>query len=555
MPRTYKKKTEKLITFEDGLQEMIDTLDDRHSINTGTFWEFTRDIWSQGYEHKNYFDAWHVGVICDDVDRAIAEGKGYVAVLPRGHLKSTILGYAFCVWRILNSSQDTSILYLSYSDGMSRYHISEMNRHIRRNSQLMEWMTDRSPNADYSFRYIINGFRAEVMHGGLFSFKRGMHLNGALICDDLMRDPENPLNISSLTKIEEWFYTETLYIPNRGVPVIVLGTPMLPGDLLFKLQGDERFISRVLPALDPIPGRRVLMPELYSEAELLHQKHIRPKSFASEMMLTPYLSTESYLNDEDVGKCENDKLESLDPYTKHEIEADFVFAGFDVGKKRHPSHLAIFKVKDKVITQLHQSFLDNWDYTDQITHLNLVAENFDLDRAYVDNTRGELEERGLKTIWNPLTFTLKQKRKMAQVFEEYVNSGRLQLIADERQRSQITCVNNDLKAPETPLGHGDSFFSIAMALLACYEQETSSTTLIGDMNDFTPKRNEKSLEPKFDEGYNSETNEEACPDCGSKNAWIPANSLCLTCYAGSLSLKGTSNSGKPDEDMTNFPFG
>ena len=90
MPRTYKKKTEKLVTFEDGLQEMIDTLDDRQSINTGTFWEFTRDIWSQGYEHKNYFDAWHVGVICDDVDRAIEEGKGYVAVLPRGHLKSSV---------------------------------------------------------------------------------------------------------------------------------------------------------------------------------------------------------------------------------------------------------------------------------------------------------------------------------------------------------------------------------------------------------------------------------------------------------------------------------
>jgi len=554
MPRTYKKKTEKLVTFEDGLQELINTLDNRQSINTGSFWEFTRDIWSQGYEHKSYFDAWHVGVICEDVDRALSEGKGYVAILPRGHLKSTILGYAFCVWLILNSEQDSSILYLSYSDGMSRYHISEMNRHIRRNSQLMEWMTDRSPNADYSFRYMVNGFRAEVAHGGLFSFKRGMHLNGALICDDLMRDPENPLNISTLSKIEEWFYTETLYIPNRGVPVIVLGTPMLPGDLLFKLQGDERFLSRVLPALDPIPGRRVLMPELYTEAELLHQKQIRPKSFASEMMLTPYLSTESYLNDEDIGKCENDKLESLNPYTKHDIEADFVFAGFDVGKKRHPSHLAIFKIKDKIITQIHQAFLDSWDYTEQISHLNLIAENFDLDRAYVDNTRGELEERGLKSIWNPLTFTLKQKRKMAQVFEEYVNSGRLQLIADERQRSQITCVNNELKAPETPLGHGDSFFSIAMALLACYEQETSSTTLIGDMNDFTPKRNENSLEPKFDGEYNSDSNEETCPDCGSKNAWISANSLCLTCYAGSLSLKGTPDLGKPNEEKINFPL-
>ena len=94
-----------------------------------------------------------------------------------------------------------------------------------------------------------------------------------------------------------------------------------------------------------------------------------------------------------------------------------------------------------------------------------------------------------------------------------------------------------------------------MGLLACYEQETSSTTLIGDMNDFTPKGNDNSLEPKFDEEYNSEANDEKCPDCGSKNAWIPANSLCLACYAGSLSLPTKSNLSTSDKEMTNFPFG
>ena len=143
---------------------------------------------------------------------------------------------------------------------------------------------------------------------------------------------------------------------------------------------------------------------------------------------------------------------------------------------------------------------------------------------------------------------------MDQVFEEYVNSGRLQMISDERQRSQITCVNNELKAPETPLGHGDSFFSVAMALLACYEQETSSTSLIGDMNDFTPKPTDKGIEPKFDGEYNDETIKESCPECGSTNAWIPVNSLCLACYAGSLSLPTGRNTDQSDKEMTNFPF-
>ena len=58
---------------------------------------------------------------------------------------------------------------------------------------------------------------------------------------------------------------------------------------------------------------------------------------------------------------------------------------------------------------------------------------------------------------------------MAHVFEEFVHSGRLHLISDERQRQQILSVSNELKAPETPMGHGDAFFSIALALLACHE--------------------------------------------------------------------------------------
>ena len=43
------------------------------------------------------------------------------------------------------------------------------------------------------------------------------------------------------------------------------------------------------------------------------------------------------------------------------------------------------------------------------------------------------------------------------------------MIKDERQKQQILSVSNDLKAPDTPMGHGDAFFSIAMALQAAHE--------------------------------------------------------------------------------------
>ena len=72
--------------------------------------------------------------------------------------------------------------------------------------------------------------------------------------------------------MKDHFLTESLFIPNQNVPVVVVGTPMMPGDLLTVLEKDERFVSRKMPALDPEPDRRVLMPELYSEEWLLEQQ-------------------------------------------------------------------------------------------------------------------------------------------------------------------------------------------------------------------------------------------------------------------------------------------
>ena len=362
---------------------------------------------------------------------------------------------------------------------MAQYHIGELNKEVMRNPILTQWMIDKTPRGDFTFRYAIDGKIAEILHGGLFSFKRGLHVNGALIADDILRDPDNPLAVGKMNKIEDHFMTESLFIPLKGVPVIVLGTPMMPGDLLTKLKDDDRFKYRMLPALDPVPGRRVLMPELYSEDWLLQQQKARPKSFASEFMLVPHFSTESYFDEEDIVKCEDATLRNV-PSTKSyedKLPADQLFAGFDVGKKRHPSHLVIFKKTGDRIEQIHSSFLDGWSYSDQIAFLNEIAENFNIDKGYIDNTRGELEDRGMDSRWYPMHFTLKNKNTMAQVFEKFVHSGTLHLIADERQRQQILSVSNELKAPDTPMGHGDAFFSIALALMACHETAYKFTDL------------------------------------------------------------------------------
>ena len=545
-------KKEEITTYTDAFDKLseglISTDGNRYD---GDFVSFLRDVWAHSFDHPEYFNAWHIGVLAEDIERCVEEQKNYVAVLPRFHFKSTILGHAFSVWRLLKAKRDASVLYLSYSDGMARYHLSEINKAVQRNSILKGWMTNRSPKADFSFRYHINKNPMEIMHGGLFSFKRGMHVNGALIADDVLRDPENPLNMGQLSKVEDHFMTESLFIPLKGVPIIVLGTPMMPGDLLSKLQDDERFESRVLPALDPTPKRRVLMPELYNEDWLLNQQKARPKSFASEFLLQPHFSTEAYFEEDQIIACEDEKLKNWSYNKKYEKSLDEqVFGGFDVGKKRHPSHLVLFsRIGDK-IKQIHSSFLDGWNYTDQVDYLHEVAENYQLNGGYVDNTRGELEDRGLHRLWRAMSFTRKSKNTMAQIFEKFIVSGKLKLIKDERQRQQIISVNNELKAPVTPMGHGDAFFSIAMALQAIHETGEFKYEAVGGLGEWldaispdeSPKPKENAIleKLKFEgdikdvldgdiEPLNPNCKESVC----KPEFWVQENKLCIYCsYRG-----------------------
>tara|TARA_Y100000004_G_scaffold27641_2_gene28310 strand:- start:4216 stop:5295 length:1080 start_codon:yes stop_codon:yes gene_type:complete len=354
--------------------------------------------------------------------------------------------------------------------------------------------------------------------------------------------------------------TESMFIPLKEAPVIVVGTPMMPNDILAKLQSDERFKARVLPALDPVPGRRVLAPEIMSEKYLLAQQKARPKSFASEFMLIPHFATESYFEGEDIEKCQDETLRSF-PATKKFTDwetGDQIFGGFDVGKKRHPSHLVLFRKRGESIEQIHHSFLDGWSYSDQIEYLNEVADNFDLTSGYIDNTRGELEDRGLDARWRAMNFTRKSKNTMAQVFEKFVHSGILKLIKDERQTHQILSVSNDLKAPDTPMGHGDAFFSVAMALQAVHDTAYKFVDL-GSATDWlnainpgeTPesrRQQQDELSGLIKEGDDSNTanplqmepvNEveraESAPNPQCKEAvctpsfWVPERGLCIYC--------------------------
>ena len=268
---------------------------------------------------------------------------------------------------------------------MAKYHVGEIIKEVDRNPILNKWMTNKNASSDYTFRYSINGdYMMEIIRGGVFSFKRGLHVNGGMIADDILRDPDSGLNLTNLSKVENQFLTEAIFIPNPGVPTVVVGTPQTPSDLLSVLENDERFFQRRMPALDPEPNRRVLFPERYSEADLLQIQRAKPKAFDSEFLLTPAFSDEAYFDAKDILSCEDGNLENHTPEeTFYKKPGSRLYAGCDVGKKRNPTHIVIFEEYNGIISQVHQSWLDNWEFTAQVKYLNSLVENFDLDRKSV----------------------------------------------------------------------------------------------------------------------------------------------------------------------------
>lgn len=190
------------------------------------------------------------------------------------------------------------------------------------------------------------------------------------------------------------------------------------------------------------------------------------------------------------------------------------FAGHDVGKRGNPSHCSVFAIMDDperkdssgnpldLVVQIHQKFLDGWDYTKQVDYLTALVDFFNIQKLYYDATRGELEERSLPRSCIPIILSnrtgprAKGKMELATNFAKLVEQKRIKLLDDDRFISQITCVTSDLQAPDTPRGHGDSFISIILAIGVYYDyyapdRKMGSTTIcnVQDLVSYSEKGN------------------------------------------------------------------
>lgn len=405
----------------------------------------------------------------------LQNNKKTVRVSAKDHFKSTSL-YAYFMWKLLNSyGEDLECHYFSYDYSMAAYHLRKIKEHISRNPFFQE-VRDCKKSAEAVLKYTWDGEHfATIYPHGMLAFKRGIHAD-IIFVDDPFQDPANKLDPVIVEKINRLFVSNIMDMPKKDGELHVVGTPQTSNDFFFNKDIMSRFAVKIMPAVINEVEKEVLWPEHMDYKELIQRRRERgEKLFNQEYMCLPAYSETSYFSREQIFSVVNPSLQNLNKLDT----SNKVFLGWDIGKKRHPSHVSVFeKTGDKFVMVFHL-FMDNWDYNDQVNYINGLMEDFTVYKGFYDGTRGELEsfkERGeLHRNLEPVIMSNTTKQKLAGNLDALVSNKNIELINDSRLINQILNVDGDLNAFETHEGHGDSFWSIA---LACQESKEESPGVI-----------------------------------------------------------------------------
>lgn len=408
----------------------------------------------------------------------------------RDHFKSTGMYAKFMHSLLCDAYTGSENHYFSYSESMSKYHIGKIKDFIKVNPYY-DTLRDLKPTAEGIIAYKWDDAPPDnppitLEPHGLLTFKRGIHCKRIFI-DDPLRDPENKLNPTVIEKVNRVFFTELLDMVMKGGEAYGVGTPQTWQDFFFDPKIKQKFKVVILPAIIDEAQQKTLWPEWMDYNELAQRRDMRGvKIFNQEFQCKPVYSENSYFEERQIFHIINSDLINLpydvepDAEIKKLLEVCDVYGGLDIGKKAHPSHFAVWlKLGPDKWRQLHSKFMDGWDYAKQLEYCKKAIQIFRINRLRYDNTRGEFEgfkEQGeLPYQMEPIVFSTKTKNGMAANLQKLVNKTKindkgevedraLEMIDDIRQINQILAVDNDLQAIATPDGHGDSFWSNALAL-------------------------------------------------------------------------------------------
>lgn len=423
---------------------------------------------------------WTGGAFPMDIADWMQKNNKTLRVSAKDHFKSMSF-YAHIMWKIYRLyylERNREINYFSYGEGMASYHLAKIKIAIKSNPYF-DGIIDLKAQADSILSYTWDGKKRITVHPrGLLEFKRGIHCNDVYV-DDPFQDPENKLVPTKIKKINDTMKTQILDMFQNECHIA--GTAQTNHDFFFDDEFVSRFSRRILPAVVDEKNQIALWPEWMNWEELMAKRKERgEKVFNQEYRCSPVYSENAFFEKEKLMAVvsqlnKNFTFEEWEKEIEYRTKAKQTtdwdkVAGWDLGKKGHPAHFTVFekrKVKDKTVrVQIHDKWFDHVDYTEQLQYIDGAIDAFNIQLVFYDATRGELEmldETGqLRGEYEGVHFTFQRKNAMATAFDKAVTNKDIELLNSSRSIGQMLIVSNDLQAPVTPEGHGDSFMSTCM---------------------------------------------------------------------------------------------
>jgi len=444
---------------------------------------FVNNIFCRSFDKFIYGK--YINDIADFMQYYSQTTKNTMRISARLHAKSVMI-YAFLMWRIMFIKKDTSIFYFSWNEKMSAYHVAKMKQLVLRNPFFVDIIDmKRMAESVVAYKWSDKGAIIQISPQGLLGFKRGLHSDVVVIddpyrLDDMVSDGSDVIDFSAIKKVNNIIRSQVLDIPYvKTGEIHIVGTPFSNDDIFFDKGFRSMFAFWSAPAVKDEKRQIALWPEYMDWDELMRRRETRGNFFDREYNCQPVSAAEGYLTREQILSVIDLELHNFDPYKKIEAKGDTI-AGFDIGKKRHPSALSIFRFNGLKWENIFNKLMDKWDYSNggkdfdpdnpsQIEFLILVIKNFGIDLLFYDNTRGEFEsfkETGvLPAIAEPVVFSLKTKTHMATSLNSLINEKIITIQNESRIINHLLSVTNDLKSIETPEGHGDMFWSFGLAAM------------------------------------------------------------------------------------------
>ena len=168
-------KKDELVTFDDAFSKLAEGITTGNtSYQVGSFHEFLRDVWSQSFDNPEYFDAWHVGVLADDIEDCLEKGLNYVAVLPRGHFKSTMT--INIVSNLLNRGLKVLVFNreMSNVEMMKKLMIIESRGLSYHKMRMGNFNDEDKKDLESAKKTITERYKNLIMHDDVFDIDRAM---------------------------------------------------------------------------------------------------------------------------------------------------------------------------------------------------------------------------------------------------------------------------------------------------------------------------------------------------------------------------------------------